>query len=238
MSAMIVTQVEGPCAGVVFNRPEALNAVNAEWLDELHAALDQLESCYGLRLAVFTGSGNAFSTGLDLDALHAGQITLGWFCRWQEALGRIEKLSAVTLARIRGCALGGGLQLALACDLRLASEDARLGFPLEHNGTLPGLGTDRLPQFIGLGRARRMILCGEVVDAARALEIGLVDWVAKEEDLDAQAERIAAQVLAGSRTAQLLAKKLGTVMLEAGAREFHEAWLAYVAQALESGDKG
>ena len=154
-----------------------LNAANCQWIDDLHAALDELEAAERLRVVIISGRGRAFSTGIDLKALSNGEIQIGWFRLWEEAMRRIEKLQAVTIARVNGYALGGGLQVCLACDLRVASEDAQFGLPAVLEALIPGTGTYRLPRFVGLGRARRMILTGETVGALEALEIGLADWV-------------------------------------------------------------
>src|SRR5204863_111374 len=121
---------------------------------------------------------------------------------------------AVTIARVHGYALGGGLQVALACDLRVAADDAQFGLPAVLEALIPGTGTYRLPRFIGLGRARRMIITGETVGAQEALEIGLVDWVVSPEELVEKTERIAQGVMEGSRTAQTLAKRLANLSFE------------------------
>src|SRR5205814_785157 len=191
-----------------FNRPEVLNAANCQWMDDLHEALDQLEAADRLRVVIISGRGRAFCTGVDLKALSSGEIQVGWFRQWEEAMRRIEMLQPVTIARINGYALGGGLQVCLACDLRVASEEAQFGVPAVLEALIPGTGTYRLPRFIGLGRARRMILTGETVGALEALEIGLADWVVPASQLIEHTERIAQGVMQGSRTAQYLSKRL------------------------------
>jgi len=223
-------------AEIVFNRPEILNAANGELLEELHGALDEVEKCEGLRVVIVAGRGRAFSTGIDLKALAAGEIQIGWFLRFEEAMRRIEMLQPVTIARVQGYALGGGLQAALACDLRVAGEDAQLGLPAVLEALIPGMGTFRLPRFIGLGRARRMIVTGETVGAQEALEIGLVDWVVPDAELVAKTDQIAQGVLDGSRTAQCLAKRLAGMSFETGFNVFRELYMDYQAQALASVD--
>src|SRR5436309_2635270 len=199
-------EISGARAEILLNRPEVLNAANNQWMEDLHAILDEVENAAGLRVVIVSGRGRAFSTGIDLKALSAGEIQIGWFRQWEEAMRRIEMLQPVTIARVQGYALGGGLQVALACDLRVVSEDAQFGLPAVLEALIPGTGTYRLPRFIGLGRARRMIITGETVGALEALEIGLVDWVVPAEELVEKTERIAQGVMEGSRTAQTLAK--------------------------------
>jgi enoyl-CoA hydratase len=171
-----------------------------------------------------------------LKALSRGEIQIGWFRRWEDAMCRIEKLQAITIARIQGYALGGGLQVALACDLRISGEDAQFGLPAVLEALIPGTGTYRLPRFIGLGHARRMILTGETVGAQEALEIGLTDWVVPNAQLVESTERIAHGVMEGSRTAQYLSKRLAAVSFETPIDAFRNLYIDYQAQAIASED--
>ncbi len=223
-------------AEITFNRPQILNAANCDLLEDLHSALDEVESADRLRAVIVAGRGRAFCTGVDLKALSAGEIQVGWFRRWEEALRRIEMLQPVTIARIHGFALGGGLQVAMACDLRVASEDTQLGMPAVLEALIPGTGTYRLPRFVGLGRARRMIVTGETVCAQEALEIGLVDWIVPPEELAARTEQVARGVMEGSRTAQCLSKRLANLSFEMGFPSFCDVYMEYQAQALQSMD--
>ena len=223
-------------AEVMFNRPHVLNAEDSQWMEDLHAVLDELEAADRLRVVIVGGRGRAFSTGIDLKALSSGEIQIGWFRRWEEAMRRIEMLQAVTIASVQGYALGGGLQVALACDLRVATEDAQFGLPAVLEALIPGTGTYRLPRFIGLGRARRMLITGETVGAQEALEIGLVDWVVPANDLVEKTEQIAKGVMEGSRTAQYLSKRLATMSFETPINAFCDLYIDYQSQALRSDD--
>ena len=223
-------------AEIIFNRPEVLNAANNQWMDDLHAALDEVERAGALRAVIVSGRGRAFSTGIDLKALSAGEIQIGWFRLWEDAMRRIEMLQPVTIARVHGYALGGGLQVALACDLRVVSDDAQFGLPAVLEALIPGTGTYRLPRFIGLGRARRMILTGETVGAQEALEIGLADWVVPVAQLVEQTERVVKGVLEGSRTAQCLSKRLATMSFETPMNTFCDLYVEYQGQAIRSAD--
>ena len=104
-------------AEITFNRPQILNAANWDLVEDLHSALDELERAEQLHVVILAGRGRSFCTGVDLKSLAAGEIQIGWFRRWEEALRRIEMLQPVTIASIQGYALGGGLQAAMACDL-------------------------------------------------------------------------------------------------------------------------
>jgi enoyl-CoA hydratase/carnithine racemase len=229
-------KIQDTQAFVTLNRPHVLNAVNCELLEDLHSVLDELEAADRLRVITVVGHGRAFCTGIDLKALAAGEIQIGWFRRWEEALRRLEMLQAVTIACVQGYALGGGLQLAMACDLRIAVEEAQFGLPAVLEALIPGTGTWRLPRFVGLGRARRMMITGETVAGLEALEIGLIDYVVGEGELAQQAARLAEGVMHGSRTAQSLSKRLALMSFETPFDTFCNQYMDYQAQALQSVD--
>jgi enoyl-CoA hydratase/carnithine racemase len=226
--------IDGPVAVMQMNRPEVLNAANPQWMTDLHSLLDEVEAAEALRVVIICGAGRAFSTGIDLKALARGEIQLDWFRSWEQALRRIERLEPITIAKIHGYAIGGGLQVALACDLRIAAASAQMGLPAVLEALIPGLGTYRLPRFVGLGRARRMILTGELVGAEEALRIGLVDWVAAEAELDQMTAQVAEQMMRGAKAARHLSKRLATISFETELELFCETYLAYQARALAS----
>lgn len=178
---------EDGIALIVINRPEKLNALDAETMGELDDALGRLESEPAMRGLILTGAGEkAFIAGADVEDLARGtpieaqQISL----RGQRILRRLETLPKPSVAAINGYALGGGLELALCCTLRVAAENARLGQPEVRLGILPGYGgTQRLPRLVGRGRALEMLLTGESIDAAEACRIGLVNHVVPQAEL-------------------------------------------------------
>ena len=232
----VYLEKRGDVAELVMNRPEVLNAENWKLADDFHAVLDELEADGNVRAVVVSGAGRAFSSGIDLRALSAGELKIDWFRRFDEAVRRLEQLDALTVARIRGYAIGGGLQVALGCDLRVAADGARLGLPAVLEALIPGMGTYRLPRFIGLGRARRMVLTGELVSADEALRIGLVDWVAPEEKLDETTASVISAVLQGSAAARGFSKKLVTGSFEADFDGAFPTYLEYQRRCLLSGD--
>jgi enoyl-CoA hydratase/carnithine racemase len=223
-------------AELIMNRPEVLNAHDGQAMREFHEALDEIETSTEIRAVVVTGIGRSFSTGIDLKALSTGQIKIDWFRRFDEAVRRLEQLSALTVAQIRGYAIGGGLQVALGCDLRIATPGARLGLPAVMEALIPGMGTYRLPRFIGLGRARRMILTGELIGAEEGLRIGLLDWVVEEHELKATVRSVIDQVLKGSSTAQALSKQLANASFDASFDAAFEKYLSGQEVALQSED--
>lgn len=235
-SKTVLLQKNGGIAELVLNRPAVLNAENWQLVNDLHRALDELESDSGLNAVIISGAGRSFCSGIDLKALSAGEIKIDWFRRTDEAVRRLECLNALTVAKIRGYAIGGGLQIALACDFRIATPDAHFGLPAVLEGLIPGMGAYRLGRFIGLGRARRMVLTGELVRGDRAAQIGLVDWVVPEEELDQTSRSIVESTLKGSATVRGFAKKLVTSSFESDYEHAFTTYLDYQQRSLDSED--
>jgi len=235
-SNAVYIERRGHIAELIMNRPEVLNAENWQMAHDFHAALDEIEKSSGIRAVVVSGQGRSFSSGVDLRALSSGDLKIGWFRRFDEAMRRLEQLDALTVAKIRGYAIGGGLQVALACDLRIAAPGAQLGLPAVREALIPGMGTYRLPRFIGLGRARRMVVTGELIGAEEALRIGLLDWVVPEEKLNQTVESVIAGVLKGSATAQAFSKKLVTAAFESQFDQAFSKYLEYQERSLQSDD--
>ncbi|MBI3273227.1 MAG: enoyl-CoA hydratase/isomerase family protein [Planctomycetes bacterium] len=225
---------------VTLNRPEARNALDKKTVNELHAALAQLAEDRSVGVVILTGAGDkVFVAGADIKELRTrtkadalARINTGLFA----AIDAFEK---VTIAAVNGWALGGGFELALACDLRIASPNARFGFPETGLGIIPGAGgTQRLPRLVGLGRAKEIVLLGDTFDAARAEALGIVSRVVSPpDDLLAAARELGRKVLARAPLATRLAK----LTLNASARTDLDTGLTIemLAQAVtfESKDK-
>lgn len=184
---------DGARARITLNRPEVLNAVAMTGAREFEALVQDIERDPALRLVTISGAGRAFSTGIDLKDLAAGEIDNSYFDLWDRALRRIETMDKLVLCLIHGYALGGGLQLALAADIRVCTPSAKLGLPAIKEGLIPGLGTLRLARYIGLGRAKRLIISGEMIDGREAERIGMVDHLVEEADAMARFEQIVAR---------------------------------------------
>ena len=183
---------------VTVNRPKALNALNAATMDELRAAFTDIQSDLSVRGAILTGAGDkAFVAGADINELAQQDAVSGkaFALRGQSVLDLIENLGKPVIACINGFALGGGCELALACTMRLASENAKLGQPEVKLGIIPGYGgSQRLPRLVGKGVAMQLVLTGEMISAQEALRVGLVNEVVAPADLIARAEAILGKI--------------------------------------------
>jgi enoyl-CoA hydratase len=196
----LLCEVKDQVARVTLNRPKVLHALNAQVFDELEAVFSSLATDPAVRVILLTGSGEkAFAAGADINELAGTDPVAGEAKarRGQAVFRLIETCGKPVIACINGFALGGGCELALACTLRIASTNARLGQPEVKIGIIPGYGgTQRLPRLIGKGAALKMILTAEMVSAAEALRLGLVDEVVAPDQLLPRAEQLA-QTIAG-----------------------------------------
>jgi enoyl-CoA hydratase len=183
----IKLNAQGPVLEVVIDRPAALNALNLAVFRELHEVVNQLKTWTGIHAIIITGSGTkSFVAGADISEFQ--QIPKGgaksFLALGNRVLSEIENLPIPVIAAINGYALGGGLELAMACHLRIASETARMGMPEINLGILPGYGgSQRLPLLVGKSKALEMILTGEPIDAITALQSGLVHKIVPAADL-------------------------------------------------------
>lgn len=205
----LLVSIENRVASVVINRPEKRNALNATVRNELLDVLDTLHDESDIRVVVFTGAGEkAFIAGADI-AEFAGRTAIAQRAAMsgRRIYDEIAAYPKPTIAQINGYALGGGCELALACDLRIAGRSARLGQPEIKLGILPGGGgTQRLPRLVGLGRAMRLVLTGELIDAEEAERIGLVDRVVEDAELGEHTLELARTLAGQSPVALRLVK--------------------------------
>jgi enoyl-CoA hydratase/carnithine racemase len=204
----VTAELRGRVAVVTVNRPEVRNALNVGVLDGIEAALDALERREDAGAVVFTGAGEkAFVAGADISQLVGYTLRDGLRARMQRLWDRIQDLELPTIAAVNGFALGGGNELAMSCDIRVAAAGARFGLPETNLGILPGAGgTQRLSRLVGLGRAQEMILTGRIIDAEEALRIGLVTSVVPADELMDAALATADTILAKGPLAVRLAK--------------------------------
>ncbi|MFT3708150.1 MAG: enoyl-CoA hydratase-related protein [Archangium sp.] len=212
---LITTHVADGIASLELNRPEVRNAINKEVCEQISRALDGWAADDSVRAVIVSGAGGkAFAAGADIAELKERthvQAFLGWT---QRMLQQLEDFPRPTIAAIDGYALGGGLELALACDLRVASKTAKIGMPEVTLGIFPSAGgTWRLPRLVGLGRAKELIFTGRIVDASEAAQWGVFESLV-ESDAKAEATRIARQIAANAPLAVQVAK----VALNAQAR--------------------
>lgn len=188
--------VEGPLARLRFNRPEALNAANRAWVNDLVTATTHLAQSKGLRVVIVAGEGRAFCSGLDVKELAQGNLHTEWFEIWERGVSALEDLDAITIAAIHGYCLGGGLQVAIACDLLLATDDAVLSIPAVKEGVVADLGPMRLARQIGAAPARRLCLLGRRFSAQEGQALGLITEVVPPSQLEQRAEDYANELLA------------------------------------------
>ena len=199
----IVLASENNIATITINRPTKLNALNSETIQELHDAFELLENNSDIRVIILTGSGEkAFVAGADIAEFARFSIAEGTQLakQGQELLfDFIEKLKKPVIAAINGFALGGGLELAMSCHFRIASDNAKMGLPEVSLGLIPGYGgTQRLPQLVGKGRAMEMIMTATMIDATTAKNYGLVNHVVTQAELLEFTKSIATKIIKNS----------------------------------------
>jgi enoyl-CoA hydratase len=220
----ILVERQDRIAIITLNRPGVLNALSQATVDELEAAIDELGADEGVRAIVITGAGEkAFAAGADIKELHALQSATEaaqFIGRRHRFLFKLAKLPKPVIAALNGYALGGGCELALACDIRIAAETARLGQPEINVGMIPGTGgTQRMLRLVGPGMAKYLILTGDHVSAQEALRIGLVEKVVPPEKLMDEAKALATKLAAKPPIAIALAKQAIAMGMETGLEE-------------------
>ena len=207
MNTIIVERHDRVCL-VRLNRPQALNALNAELIDELNQALDAFEADAELGCLVLTGSDKAFAAGADVKEMQAKTYMEAYLEDFISKWERLTRTRKPVIAAVAGFALGGGCELAMMCDFILAADNARFGQPEIRIGTIPGAGgTQRLTRFVGKSKAMEMCLTGRMMDAAEAERSGLVSRVLPLADLVPEALKAAATIAGFSRPAVMMAKE-------------------------------
>jgi enoyl-CoA hydratase len=197
----IALTVTDRIATVTLNRPDKLNALTDEMIEELGLAVDEIRDRTDIGGLILTGAGRAFVAGADITELerHGGIAAKALSRRGQLVFNRLEAMPKPVIAAVNGFALGGGCELAMACHVRIASDAAKFGQPEVKLGLIPGYGgTQRLPRLVGKGRALQLLMTGEMIDAAEALRIGLVNRVVPAGELIKAATELLGQMLANA----------------------------------------
>jgi enoyl-CoA hydratase len=204
----IRVSIEEGIATLVIDRPSVKNALNRDTVDECHAALQSLAAEPAAGVLVITGAGeSAFVSGADINDIRARTRDDGLAAINSSLFSAVERFPRPTVAAINGYALGGGCELALACDIRIAADTAKFGQPELGLGIIPGAGaTQRLPRVVGSGWATHLILTGDIIDAKQALEIGLVTAVMPASQLHVRVRELAKRILRQGPLAARLAK--------------------------------
>lgn len=228
MSELITTNKRGAIFDIVLNRPDKRNAINGEMYQQLDGAIQAIEQAEGVRVVLIRGEGPVFSAGIDVSSFlelparyGADWMEKSWLVtrEFQAVLNRLEQLAIPTIALLHGYCLGLAMELALACDIRIAAEGTRLGLPETRLGIIPDVGgTTRLTRLIGPGRAKEVIFTGGQMDAAQAAEWGIVNHVVPATQLIERGEVLAEEILKAAPLAVGMAKRVinGLVVLEKG----------------------
>ena len=198
----------GPIAEIRLNRPEVLNAMGRNWPTDMQSAITEICDDPEIRVALLTAEGRSFCSGADLTQLAAGEIGPAWFHDNEPVFRALETMDKPLIAGIQGYCIGGGLQIAISCDVRIAADDAILGLPAAKEAFLPGMSTWRLCRLIGMGHARHLILSGQNIGPQEAHRIGLVNLVVPRESLERELEEMATRYLEVPTVSLKWAKRL------------------------------
>lgn len=225
-------EIEGAVATITIDRPEKLNAMDKQTYAELDAAFVRLDEDDDLAVGIVTGAGEkAFSAGADLKGMHGADAKKRGWGPWRGgegwSFGRTTRKPLI--AAINGYALAGGLELALTCDIRIASPNARFGAPEVKWALLHGLGATRLPGAIGMSDTMMLLLTGEFIDAEEAHRIGLVSRIHAADDLLAQARQLATTIAGNSPVAVQMTKEIALRASRPGDEEALRLYRAYYA---------
>lgn len=206
---LLIERSEGVCT-VKINNPKSLNSLNADVLSDLEHAFDQIKNDEEIAVVILTGEGKAFVAGADI--AYMKNLNASEAKKFGEDGSRIfrkiETLDKVVIAAVNGFALGGGCELCMSCDIRIASSKAKFGQPEVGLGITPGFsGTQRLPRIVGTGIAKELIYTGNIIDAQEAFRIGLVNKVAEPEMLMEEANKMAKKIKSNSRVAVKYSKE-------------------------------
>jgi enoyl-CoA hydratase/carnithine racemase len=193
--------VDGPLGRLHLNRPEALNAANWAWVRNLVQAVDFLKEHAEARVVIVSGEGRSFCSGLDVKELSDSNLSLECFDVWEQGVSALANLPAITIAAIQGYCLGGGLQLAIACDLLVASTDAVCSIPAVKEGVVADLGPMRLARLMGASKAKYLCLLGRRFSAKEGLEMGILHEVVEPGELQRHALNLAQELLGTPFTA-------------------------------------
>jgi enoyl-CoA hydratase/carnithine racemase len=221
-------------AWVTLDRPEVLNALDTALAAALADRAEAAAADPDVVLVVVRGRGRAFCSGMDRTALAAGTVGEEFFRHWIRALNCLEDMPKVSLAVLHGYSIGGGLQLACACDLRLASTDAVIGLGATRHGLVPDGAVLRLARLVGLGRAKELALLNDTIGAEEARAMGLVNWVCAPDAVDATLAGLVERVRAAAPTATAHTKRLLQASFHSDPRALIEALVEAQRACLDS----
>ena len=234
MSGLVTTEQTGAIFRITLNRPEKRNAISWQVGQDLRAAIDQAASAAGVRVVVLSGAGSVFSAGIDLGDLMDLPNRYGehWLRQmrtitddWQALTTRIERLEIPTIAALHGMCLGLGLEIALACDFRIAAQGTKLALPETRLGIVPDVGgTTRLTRLVGVGRAKELIMTGRMFSATDAERWGVVNQLADADDLNTVVQAFADELILAAPLAVGMAKRVIDGMFDVDRGLLLEGW--------------
>lgn len=227
---------DGKIGRLTHNRPDVLNAFHYPAVREFERLVELVADDPDTRLVAIVGEGRAFSTGMDLKELPKGEVDIGYHEKWERTLRLFETMDKIVLCLLHGYAIGGGLQLALACDIRIGTRTVGISLPAVTECLVPGLGTLRLARYIGLGRAKRMTLLGSRIQGEEAERIGLVDHLVGEDTALEEFEELIQRYLTTCSTACRLSKQALVTCFDMEFDQFLDHYLEIQGKAMASDD--
>lgn len=223
-------------ARITLDRPERRNAIHYPAARDLHAVATLLADDVDVRLVAIQGAGPSFCSGIDLQDLANGELPFEYFEVWERALRQFETMDALVLCLVHGHAAGGGLQLALASDIRVTTPTTEMWLPAIREGIIPGLGTWRLARYVGMGRAKKMTILGNRVGGEEARRIGLADHLVDEESAREAFDDLIDEYLQGNSAGCRLAKQMVNEAFDLPFEPFLDTYLERQQQAVNSAD--
>lgn len=227
---------DGKIVWVTLNRPEMHNSMDNQGTLELNECADDVAKMDDVHIVVIKGAGKSFCSGIDLKQLARDEIELIYHVRWENALRKFEQMEKIVIAGVHGHCLGGGLQLALACDIRVSTDTANFSLPAIKEALIPGLSTLRLSRYVGLGRAKKYILSGDNLSAREAFDMGLVDYLVPEAEFEVRLNEIVQHYLDNCCRAMRLCKLLINTSFDLPHEEFMARYMEAQAIAQTSKD--
>jgi enoyl-CoA hydratase/carnithine racemase len=234
MNESVRYEAKNGVATLTLNRPDVLNALDHDMVARFADCVEAAEKDPDVWVVVVRGAGRAFCSGMDRKALSAGHIGDAFYRHWIRALNCLEDMDKLVVGVLHGYSIGGGLQLAVACDLRLATDDAVLGLGATRHGLVPDGSILRLARIIGMGRAKELTLLNDHVTSEAALAMGLVNWVVPAGQLEGKLEEIVEKAFHASRTATGHAKRLLQASFHTDPRDMIEEMIRAQAACRDS----
>jgi len=227
---------EGELAHVVLERPERLNAIHQPAARDLDAAARLLDQDEDVKLVTIRGAGRSFCSGIDLKEIAKEELGMNIVEPWESAMRQFETMDKIVMSVVDGHAIGGGLQLGIASDIRVSTPDAQWGLTAIEESILPGLGTWRLARFVGLGRAKKLTLLGNIIDGEEARRIGLVDHLVEAETIEEEVEALIERYMRANSIGARLSKQAVNDSFDLDFEAFYDRYLELQEEAMASPD--